>query len=194
MFETYYCPRCQTQVTKSTTLCPKCGARLSGVQQVERCIRCGKMTPINTLRGGRCPSCAGSYKYGASSKRIASKIVLFVLILFTFVGAVVFWYPRLETVNQRLLYSGITTLVIGVLLYFLFRLNITLTILGVLSYALSAVLAVISLLLLLQGIPFVQSLLDRLPEYFTQMQWWLPLIFAGVLALAGFGLIHDAKE
>ena len=49
----YTCGRCGRVVSKSTTVCPGCGARLSGI----KCQNCGFIGSKTDFAGDRCPKC-----------------------------------------------------------------------------------------------------------------------------------------
>ena len=53
MSAVYTCGRCGRGVTKTTRICPHCGARLAGI----KCQSCGFVGSETDFAGDRCPKC-----------------------------------------------------------------------------------------------------------------------------------------
>jgi RNA polymerase subunit RPABC4/transcription elongation factor Spt4 len=53
MYAIYTCGHCGRSVTKTTRVCPHCGARLAGI----KCQSCGFVGSETDFAGDRCPKC-----------------------------------------------------------------------------------------------------------------------------------------
>jgi hypothetical protein len=198
MYNRYYCPQCKAEVSLGTTKCPVCHARLTGDVGQEPiytwCSKCQAWTLISTMvmtRDGTtiCPKCAKIFpKEVLKPRKLTSQIVMVVLILAGF------FIPWIYFPLSSWIYIVGIGAVFGLIIFFLFRLKATPLVLGYICYTLSVPLAILGLLLMFQGFSFANSLIAYLPDSLANLSWGLALFSAALLAIAGYGLISDARK
>lgn len=198
MYETYFCPRCQTQIQRNTAVCPKCGARFSGnVDRVERCRRCGRLTPINSLNNGYCPACASRPGAKAVSPyRVVSNIVMWLCVFIMTAGVFTGFLQRFNDLPQvwRYLLSALVGLLAGGVVYLLFRVYILGFILGLVGMAAGVGFTVAAVILWVADLAGVADLAAQIPLGLSLVNPWTNLALAAISFGGGFCLLKDTLQ